>query len=381
MMKVATKTFDGNPLRVILLFFFVFVSFASCKEKKEKTIPLEVKGVPIHPRTKSVRVVKDAENHLEIQLSVNHSPLQTNVYYRKKLLSMGFDIVEDLQQANTAKLVGIRGLEHLQVEFKKIGGSVEVKLLKRQLKEDAKVFKLPPMPEDIPLPKEIRWDGRVFAASGDDVELRGRCVCSVEKAKSFLKAALKTKGWELGAGENGELSVKKEDRKLRVVFKSRGDSSTNVRVVMDASEFTRERRGNDQEDEEQKGGDEDKETDKRKTLTQTQTRESPEKTSWPPELRVKLPGHWKDLSSQSDPLVKIQRGFYTERKDMEALVGEVRKVLRQKGWKHLDTPQGFRLSSDEERFLLFTKGGKTISAQLFSSSDGVQLVLSLSGGG
>lgn len=377
MMKVAKKIFDAGALRAILLLFFVF---ASCKEKKEKTIPLEVKGIPIHPRTKRMRVVKDAENHLEIQLSLNHSPLQTIVYYRKKLISMGFDIVEDLQRTNTAKIVGVRGLEHLQVEFKKSGGSVEIKLLKRQLKEDATVYKGPPMPEDIPLPKEIRWDGRVFAASGDDVERRGSCSCSVEKAKSLLKAALKAKGWEWSDEENGKLSAKKADRKLRVVFKSRGDSSTNVRVVMDASEFTRERRGAEQGDEEQKGGKEDKETGKSETLTRPQSRVSLGKTSWHPELRVKLPGHWRDLSSEPDPLVKIQRGFYTEHKDMDALVGEVRKALKQKGWKPMDAPKGFGLSSDEGSFLLFTKGGKTISAQLFSSSDGVQLVLSLSGG-
>ncbi len=378
-MKVATKTFDGLVLRVGFSLFFVLVSFSACKEKKKEKIPSDVKGVPIHPRTKSMRVVKDEKNHLEIQLSVNHSPLQTIVYYRKKLVSMGFDLVEDLQRANTAKLVGIRGLEHLQVEFKKTGGSVEVKLLKRQLKEDAKVFKGPPMPEDIPLPKEIRWDGRVFAASGDDVELRGRCGCSLEKAKSLLKAAIEEKGWQPEVGEKGELSAKKEDRKLRVFFKSKGDSSTNVRVVMDASEFTRERGGDEQGDEEKKGREEDKEMGKSEALTRPRTRDTPEKISWPPELRVKLPGDWRDLSSEPDPLVNIQRGFYTERKDMDALVGEVRKVLRQKGWKPMDVPKGLGLSADEGRFLLFTKGGKTISAQMSSSSDGVQLVLSLSG--
>ncbi len=370
--------------------FFCLLSLCvcnSCRKKEKETVPSQIKGVPVHPRSTSVKVVEDRENHLEIHLEVNHSLHHVAAYYRTVLGNQKFQIVEDMQHQDRSRLVGIRGREHLQVDFAPRPGGLEVKLLKRLIRTDDHEGSLPPTPEDVFLPEEIKWDRRIFAASGDDVALRGHCDCTLEAANELMKKALEKNGWNVRFGKGLEdpdvqrrtvdgagsilIMAEKTDRKLRVVFDKISEQATAVRIVLSAMEYTGD-----------SGPDatvEKKEKDPIPENIDSRERKEIDNTALDADLQIKMEEHWQEVGSEHDNLTGFQKSFLTEKKDLELLAKELQRVFQKRGWKVLGGVSGIDLADDKGRLMIFSKGKKSLSAQLTATSSGTRLILSVGG--
>ena len=74
---------------------------------------------------------------------------------------------------------------------------------------------------------------------------------------------------------------------------------------------------------------------------------------------------------------KIQRSFFTKKKDLKALEQEVARALKRKKWKPMKAPSSLGLRQKGGTLLIFTKKDKSLTAQLFKTPSGCQLVLNL----
>lgn len=354
----------------------VFLSFyaGGCKKKdKKEKIPSSVQGVPVHPRSSSLKVLKDEKNHLVLRVEVKQSTLQTLAYYRQLLRSRNYQLVEDHRVKRKHRLVAVRGQEYLQLDVEETKPGVAVRIQKRRLEKAYGVgSKKPPKPDDVPLPKAIRWDSRFFAAPREDVEIRGRCRCAPKKARLTMKSALEAKKWKVVLKAAGWIEAKKGSRTLKVVFKKLNEKMTRVGIVLNVREITgeppesREAPRSREEDERRDGG-----------VVDAKEDQEAREPSWSKNLEVKLPDHWKGTVNTLGAMTKTQRSFFTKKKDLAALEKEVTRALKRKRWKPMKTPANLGLRQKDGSLLIFTKKQKTLTARLFKTPSGCQLVIIL----
>lgn len=373
---------DSSPL--LLLVISVLSVFAlSCNSRRSSTSkrsgpPSHLGGVPIIPRAQNIKVRKQSESSLEVDFSVPVPRHRATQYYRIKLREEKWS-VEEAGSANRTVMLARRGFYRLTLTFQSTGpGRVVVSLVGRRLSEtEALAHGPPPLPKDLKLPPTILWDRRIFAAAGDDVEIRGRSRAAASKTLDQIEAALTGGGWKAQRKDPGATFLK-ADRKVTVrVFPLR-KNLTAVRLWLNADEITSPKRAPG--------------PDAGAALKRPKARKPAAPVDGPPDLKtvaprkslskkpkeiaaLKLPKGWKAGLTVS-ALTGHQWRYTNPSRDLARLGGELTRAMTRQGWRRAKK-MGRVSFSGGVKVLVFVKRKQYLTATLKTAIEGATLDLLL----
>lgn len=356
-------------------FFVVFVlllPFQGCSKKPSRKKPASsglryLQGVPILPNAR-FRVLTNTSKHLAVDLDADTPVLRAMTFYRNQLRHDRFSFLEEEPSSHGQVLTFQRGYFRLSISFSAKGSvGVEIKIRGERLTEpEVLTSRPPPLPKDLELPASITWDHRIFAAKGDDVEIRGKSSSVPEEILRRMESSFSSSGWKATRTET-QVVFQKADRKVTVKAWSLTPRRTAVRVLLASSEIMAPRPATSPEKPRPKGPNEKIPLD-----AGTRSGSAPIKKSL---SKLKVPEGFRRVEGHS-MLSEMQIIYVNRSTNTKQLVKAVVATFKEQGFRQI--PQPAQSASRTIHILVFQKKDKMVTATLQPGSEGTTLTLMVS---